>query len=121
MIEEQQAEAVRRTQQSIDHRPPKFLGWFERFLARGANDCVFGSEHSYADLSLFQLWAGLHDAYPSAMAATATQCPGVRRARDRVAERPRIREYLASPRRLAFNEHGLFRRDPELDLAPGAK
>jgi glutathione S-transferase len=38
--------------------------------------------------------------------------------RDRVAARPRIQAYLASPRRLAFNEHGIFRRYPELDLLP---
>ena len=35
--------------------------------------------------------------------------------RDRVAERPRIAAYLASERRIAFNEDGIFRRYPELD------
>jgi len=34
-----------------------------------------------------------------------------------VAERPRIAAYLASPRRLAFNEDGIFRHYPELDAA----
>jgi glutathione S-transferase len=34
---------------------------------------------------------------------------------DRIAERPRIKAYLASERRLAFNEHGLFRQYGELD------
>jgi glutathione S-transferase len=29
--------------------------------------------------------------------------------------RPRIKAYLASPRRLAFNESGIFRHYPELD------
>jgi glutathione S-transferase len=33
----------------------------------------------------------------------------------RVAARPRLAAYLASPRRIAFNEHGLFRHYPELD------
>ena len=34
---------------------------------------------------------------------------------DRVAARPRIKKYLASPRRLAFNTNGIFRHYPELD------
>jgi glutathione S-transferase len=32
-----------------------------------------------------------------------------------VQARPRIEAYLASPRRLAFNEDGIFRHYPELD------
>jgi glutathione S-transferase len=32
-----------------------------------------------------------------------------------VTERPRIGAYLASPRRIAFNEYGIFRRYKELD------
>ena len=35
--------------------------------------------------------------------------------RDRVAERPGIKNYLASRRRIAFNEMGIFRHYPELD------
>jgi glutathione S-transferase len=31
--------------------------------------------------------------------------------------RPRIAAYLASPRRLAFNEQGIFRHYPELEEA----
>jgi glutathione S-transferase len=35
--------------------------------------------------------------------------------RDRVAERAGVKAYLASPRRIAFNESGIFRHYPELD------
>jgi len=35
-----------------------------------------------------------------------------------VKARPNIAAYLASPRRLAFNENGIFRRYPELDIEP---
>jgi glutathione S-transferase len=35
----------------------------------------------------------------------------------RVASLPKVAAYLRSDRRLAFNEQGLFRRYPELDLA----
>jgi glutathione S-transferase len=41
--------------------------------------------------------------------------PGLVEVRDRVAARPRIKAYLASPRRIAFNEMGIFRHYPELD------
>ncbi|MEY2892427.1 MAG: hypothetical protein RJA98_2335, partial [Pseudomonadota bacterium] len=34
----------------------------------------------------------------------------------RVAELPRVRAYLKSERRIAFNEQGIFRCYPELDL-----
>jgi glutathione S-transferase len=40
--------------------------------------------------------------------------------RDRVAARPRVAAYLASSRRLPFNEAGVFRHYPELDVAPRA-
>jgi glutathione S-transferase len=36
---------------------------------------------------------------------------------DRVAGLPRIEGYLASDRRIPFNEQGIFRRYPELDRA----
>ena len=35
-----------------------------------------------------------------------------------VASRPRVAAYLASPRRVRFNERGIFRNYPELDMAP---
>ncbi len=38
-----------------------------------------------------------------------------------IASRPRIAAYIASPRRLPFNENGLFRRYPELDIATEQK
>jgi glutathione S-transferase len=37
--------------------------------------------------------------------------------RDAIARRPRIAAYLQSPRRLPFNEDGIFRHYPELDAA----
>jgi glutathione S-transferase len=33
----------------------------------------------------------------------------------RVSDRPRLSEYLSSPRRLPFNQEGIFRHYPELD------
>jgi len=42
--------------------------------------------------------------------------PRVMALHDRIAARPRIAAYLASERRIAFNQSGIFRRYPELDL-----
>jgi glutathione S-transferase len=38
------------------------------------------------------------------------------RLHERVALQPRVAAYLESDRRLPFNEQGIFRRYPELDL-----
>ena len=70
---------------------------------------------TYADLSLFQAVAGMHYAFPNAMARIAPQCPQVSALHARVAARPRIAAYLASTRRLPFNQQGIFRHYAELD------
>jgi glutathione S-transferase len=46
--------------------------------------------------------------------------PGLVGVRDKIAARPRIKAYLASSRRIAFNEMGVFRHYPELDRQDGA-
>lgn len=118
--EDQRAEARRRAADFRESRLPKFLGWLERVLERnpsGARHLV-GARLSYADLSLFQVVAGLRYAFPGAMARIEADCPRVAALHDRVAARPRIAAYLASSRRLAFNEQGIFRHYEELDEAP---
>jgi glutathione S-transferase len=67
------------------------------------------------DLSLFQLMSGLDYAFPNAMKAIRRRTTKLRALQDRVAERPNIGAYLASERRIAFNEDGIFRHYPELD------
>jgi glutathione S-transferase len=44
-----------------------------------------------------------------------TKVPGLVDVHDRVARRPGIKKYLASERRIPFNEDGIFRHYPELD------
>jgi glutathione S-transferase len=115
--EDQRPEAKRRAADFVTNRLPKFCGYFERVLAgnpRGPAHLV-GSRLTYADLSLFQVVAGLRYAFPKAMARTARQCPQVMALHARVAARPRIAAYLASERRLSFNQHGIFRHYAELD------
>ena len=119
--EEQKAEAAKRAQNFVQHRLPKFMGWFERTLAlnaAGAGSHLIGSEHTYVDLSLFHVVEGLRYAFPKAMAAYEPGWPHVLALHARVKARPQLAAYLASPRRLPFSEQGIFRRYPELDFAP---
>ena len=115
--EEQQTEARRRAADFIANRIPKYLGYFERVLERNKQGerHLVGSRTSYCDLSLFQLVAGLRYAFPRAMAELEPRFPRVAALHDRIAVRPRIDAYLKSARRIAFNEHGIFRHYPELD------
>jgi glutathione S-transferase len=115
--EDQREAAAARTADFRHRRMPKYLGYFERVLAgnpAGAAHLV-GTETSYADLSLFQIVAGLRYAFPLRMAALEAQYRRVIALHDRIAARPSIAAYLASPRRIAFNRHGIFRHYPELD------
>ena len=84
-------------------------------LEKSGGPFTLGAKFSYVDLSLFQLVEGLRYAFPQAMKRIERKVPGVVGVRDRVAARPRIKKYLASPRRIAFNELGIFRHYPELD------
>jgi glutathione S-transferase len=110
--EDQKPEAARKAKHFTAERMPKYLHWLEETVQRGKGFAV-GGAHSYVDLSIFQLVEGLGFAFPNAFGALAV--PGLRGVRDRVRARPNITAYLASLRRLAFNQHGLFRRYPELD------
>ncbi|MGH6835886.1 MAG: glutathione S-transferase [Methylocella sp.] len=115
--EDQKPAALRRARHFREDRIPKFLGWFERILARnpeGAGQLV-GSALTYADLSVFQIVEGLAYAFPRRMRRTLTEVPRVAALHQAVAQRPRIRAYLNSDRRFAFNEQGIFRHYPELD------
>jgi glutathione S-transferase len=113
--EDAKPEAKRFTENFLSERAPKYLGYFENVLAKSGGPYVLGRKFSYIDLSLFQLIEGLRYAFPRAMTGIERKVPGVVALRDRVAQRPRIKAYLTSPRRLAFNESGIFRHYPELD------
>ena len=115
--EDQKPEAQRVAQSFRDERLPKFLGWFEQVLQRNphGDTHLVGADLSYADLSLFQLVAGLRYAFPKATARALAATPAVAKLHVNVARRQRVHEYLQSPRRIAFNEDGIFRRYAELD------
>jgi glutathione S-transferase len=116
--EDQKKESKRRAGDFIESRIPKFLRYFERVLEKNkSNEHLVGRSVTYADLSLFQVVAGLNYAFPRAMLRLKDRYPRVFALHAAVARRPRIAAYLASDRRIAFNEEGIFRHYRELDAA----
>ena len=119
--EDQKPECARRAFYFRTQRIPKFLGYYEKILSHNSkgSDFLLGKKLSYVDLSLFQMVEGLRYAFPRTMAGVEMKHPGVVTVHDRVAARPRLVSYLASPRRLAFNQNGIFRHYPELEESQG--
>jgi glutathione S-transferase len=115
--EDQKPEARRCAESFVTERIPKYFAYFERVLEASDGPYVFGKDVSYVDLSLFQLLQGLGYAFAQATTRSASKVPKLVALCDRVRARPRIAAYLASSRRLPFNEDGIFRRYPELDVA----
>lgn len=115
--EEQKEAAKERSRHFVRERIPKFLGYFERVLERRGADFLLGNAPSYADLSLFHVVEGLRYAFPKGMKKVDEGISRVLAVGQRVRELPNVAAYLASERRMAFNEDGIFRHYPELDVA----
>ena len=113
--EQQRPAAKRRTADFWRYRVPKFLGYFERVLERSHGPHLLGRRLTYVDLSLFQVVEGLRYAFPKRMKRFERKVPRVIALHDRVAKRPRIAAYLASKRRIAFSQWGIYRYFKELD------
>ena len=114
--EEQKVPAKKRSDEFWKSRVPKYLGYFEDLLAANDGPYVTGRRLTYVDLSLFQIVEGLRYAFPRRMTAFELEIPGLVGLHDRVAARPNIKAYLASDRRIAFNEDGIFRKYKALDV-----
>lgn len=122
--EEQKPEALRRSLGFVDQRMPKYLRYFEAVLQANQGGVapgqhLIGAQLSYVDLSMNQVLRGLAYSFPTAFRHWSREIPGLVALRDRVDALPNIAAYRASPRCLAFGEHGIFRSYPELDLVPG--
>jgi glutathione S-transferase len=113
--EDQKAPAKKRSAEFWKERVPKYLGYFEDLVEANGGAFVTGRRATYADLSLFQIVEGLRYAFPKRMQAFERKIPRLVELRDRIAERPNIKAYLASERRIPFNEQGIFRRYKALD------
>lgn len=119
--EDQREEAKRRAADFRRSRLPKFMEWFETILQRNPRNAgatlprLVGARLGYADLSLFQVVDGLLYAFPKATRRVLKKAPRVAALHAGIGTHRRLRAYLASERRIAFNEDGIFRRYPELD------
>ncbi len=114
--EDQKPEARRRTKEFLASRLPKYFGYFERVIERNSagRGWMVGDNLTYVDLSMAQVAAGLRYAFPRSAAGALRGHPRIAQLHDRVFARPRIKRYVKSGRRLAFNNDDLFRRYPEL-------
>jgi glutathione S-transferase len=115
--EEQKREALKAAPHFRGERIPKFLDYFERVIRnnRGGRGHLVGNRLSYVDLSMFQLLGGLCYAFPKTMQRLRRRYPRLVALSQYVPTRPNTAAYLASDRRLSYNEHGIFRYYPELD------
>src|SRR5437588_2040221 len=76
--EDQKKEAKRRTADFLKNRAPKYFGYFEDVLERNrGSKYLVGKRLTYADLSLFQITAGMRYAFPRATPRIEKKCPRV--------------------------------------------
>lgn len=116
--EDQKREAAQRARDFLQSRLPKFTHYFESVLENNpaGDKYLVGARLTYPDLSLFQIVEGLRYAFPIAMKKQERKLRRTIALHDRIADRPRISQYLQSDRRISFNEEGIFRHYGELDL-----
>ena len=80
---------------------PRWLGYFHRLLEsnRGGSGFLVGDSVSVADLALWYLFELMRD---NGFGEALAKQPALVAFADRIGKRPRIVEYLKSPRRYAF-------------------
>ena len=113
--DEQKPEAARAAAQFRDERMPKFLAHLELATKANPGTWLIDQRWTHGDTSIFQIVEGLRYMFPRRMATLAPDVPGLIAVHGEVAGLPGVRAYLASDRRLPFNEQGIFRHYPELD------
>lgn len=134
--EDAKDESLKRSRDYLKSRLPAFLGYLERVLqgkASGEGVWLHGDCFTYADLVLFQVGVGSHHEdlrlttlkcldgtkhqFPNAVkqAENSGQYDRVFKLYQAVQERPKIKAYLQSDRRLKYG-NGVYRHYPELDV-----
>ena len=111
--QDQMDAAYEAAQHFRDERIPKFLDHFESALEENGGPFMLGDRWTHVDTSLFQLMEGPDYMFLNRM--HQLDYPRLELCREAVMEIDGIAEYLASDRRLPFNEEGIFRHYPELD------
>ena len=110
--EAQKEEAKVRSNAFLSERLPVWIKYFHNQLVK---EWWVGDKLSAADLSLFQLLVGTNYAFPKAFEKNLTD--RLREFIQRVEKMPAIARYLISDRRQLFNQNGIFRHYPELDIS----
>ena len=111
---EDQRDAAREAAKHFrEERIPKFLDHFEAALGANGGPFVLGDKWTHVDTSLFQLMQGLGHMFPARM--HELDYPRLNACREAVARIRGVAAYLASDRRMPFNQQGIFRHYPELD------
>ncbi|TIX51764.1 glutathione S-transferase [Alteraurantiacibacter aquimixticola] len=100
-----------------ENRLPKYLIHFDNALAGNGGPFMLGEQWSHVDTSLFQLLEGLDYAFPNLMAHLQGSFPNLEALQGTIPDIEGVAAYLASERRLEFNENGIFRHYEELDQA----
>lgn len=97
------------------NRLPKYLIHFDNALAANGGPFMLGDQWSHVDTSLFQVMEGLDYAFPNLMAHMQGTFANLEALQSTVPEIDGVAAYLASERRLDFNQDGIFRHYEELD------
>lgn len=118
--DEQKAEAKKKSNDYIKNRLPKFLGYFERVLegeASKGGQWLYGGRMTWADLVAWHGLNGVEHAFPKALETMkkSGKYSKLFEHYNRVAERPEVKDYLGSERRMKYG-NGIYRHYPELDL-----
>jgi glutathione S-transferase len=113
--EEQQDHAKLRARRFLEDRLGPWLAHFERVVVDGNGTHVSGTV-TYADFMARVVLRGIAYAFPRAFEQHRATIPTLLALAQHVEDRPNVRAYLESPRAIAFNEDGIFRHYPELDL-----
>ena len=96
-------------------RIPKYLIHFDNAIAARGGPFSLGQQPSHVDTSLFQVMEGLDYAFPNYMKQMQGSWPHLEGLQGAVPEIEPLADYLASERRMEFNEDGIFRHYEELD------
>lgn len=112
---EQMEAAFERAAEFRTERVPKYFAHFESALASNGGPFVLGEQWSHVDTSLYQVLEGMDYAFPSLARRLADDYPSLQALQGAVPEIEGVAGYLASDRRLGFNQDGIFRHYEELD------
>lgn len=97
------------------NRIPKYLIHFDNALAANGGPFMLGEQWTHVDTSLFQLMEGLDYAFPNYMREMKGSWENLEALQAAVPEIEGVEAYLASEKRMDFNEDGIFRHYEELD------